>query len=68
MIKIKELSKKLIQRANNNSLSGKRGDIEEHEYKVYCERVISWRLSERKTQKIIDRVYDFFSKCRCIKL
>lgn len=62
MIKIKELSKKLIQRANNNSLSGKRGDIEEHEYKVYCERVISWRLSERKTQKIIDRVYDFFSK------
>lgn len=62
MIKIKELSKELIKKANSNSFSGKRGDIEEHEYKAYCERVISWHLSERKTQKIIDRVYDYFSK------
>ena len=37
-------------------------EIEEHEYKVYCERAISWNLSEYKTQKIVDKIYDFFSK------
>ena len=61
-VKIKELSKDLIKSANNNSFGGKRGDIEEHEYKVYCDRVLSWGLSERKTQKIVDKVYDYFSR------
>lgn len=61
-INIKELSKEQIQRANNNSFGGKRGDIEAHEYEVYCSRVISWGLSEKKTQKIIDKVYDYFSR------
>ena len=61
-VKIKELRKDLIESANNSSFGGKRGDIEEHEYKVYCDRVLSWKLSEIKTQKIIDKVYDYFSK------
>lgn len=59
-ITIKELNKEQILRANNNSFGGKRGDITAHEYKVYCDRVVSWGLSERKTQKIIDKVYDYF--------
>lgn len=61
-LKIKELNAEQIQRANNNSFGGKRGDIEAHEYDVYCNRVIAWGLSEKKTQKIIDKVYDYFSK------
>lgn len=62
MIEIKELSKDHIARANMNSFGGKRGDITAHEYEVYCQRVISWELSERKTQKILDRVFDYFSR------
>lgn len=58
----KELDKSLIEQANNNSFGGKRGNIEAHEYEVYCEKVIAWNLSERKTQKILDKVYDYFSK------
>lgn len=60
--KIKELNKELIRLANNNSFGGKRGDIEAHEYEVYSNRVVSWGLSEKKTQKILDRVYDYFSR------
>ena len=59
---IKELNKEQVARANMNSFGGKRGDITAHEYEVYCQRVISWELSERKTQRILDRVFDYFSK------
>ena len=59
---IKELNKDQIARANMNSFGGKRGDITAHEYDVYCQKVISWELSERKTQKILDRVHDYFSR------
>lgn len=61
-ITIKELSKELINSANNHSFGGKRGDITAHEYEVYCNRVISWGLSEKKTQKIINKVYDYFAR------
>lgn len=61
-ITIKELSKEQINSANNHSFGGKRGDITDHDYKVYCDRVISWGLSERKTQKIIDKVYEYFAR------
>lgn len=59
---IKNLDNKLIETANNNSLSGKRGEHEEYEYQLYCKKVISWNLSERKTQKIIDKIYTSFSE------
>ena len=59
---IKELNKEQINRANNQSFGGKRGDITAHDYEIYCERVISWGLSERKTQKIIDKVYEYFAR------
>ena len=38
-VKIKELDKSLIHRANSNSMSGQRGDISAHEYEVYCQKV-----------------------------
>lgn len=61
-IEIKELNENLIRQANNNSFGGMRGDLEVQAYKAYCEKVISWKLSERKTQKIINKIYDRFSK------
>lgn len=59
-ITIKELNQEQIRQANNNSFGGKRGDITAHEYEVYCNRVVSWKLSEKKTQKIIDKVHEYF--------
>lgn len=59
-ITIKELNQEQIRTANNHSFGGKRGDITAHEYEVYCNSVISWGLSERKTQKIIDKVHEYF--------
>lgn len=61
-IVIKDLDSKLIERANNNSLNGKRGEQEEHDYQLYCKKAISWNLSERKTQKIINKIYTSFSE------
>ena len=61
-IEIKQLDQKQIERANMNSFGGKRGDIDANEYEVYCNKVISWGLSERKTQQIIDKVYQYFSR------
>lgn len=61
-ITIKELNQEQIRQANNNSFGGKRGDIEAYGYKVCCNKVISWGLSERKTQKIIDKVYDYYAR------
>lgn len=48
-IAVKELNKDLIHRANSNSFGGKRGDISEHEYQVYVERVLSCRSQRRKS-------------------
>lgn len=59
---IKELNKEQIKTANNNSFGGTRGDTTEHTYKLYCSKVIEWKLSERKTQMILDKVYQWFSK------
>lgn len=61
-IEIKQLDQRLIESANMHSFGGKRGDIDAHEYEVYCYRVLSWGLSERQTQKIIDKVYQYFSR------
>lgn len=48
-IAVKELNNDLIHRANSNSFGGKRGDISEYEYQVYVERVLSWPISEEKS-------------------
>lgn len=61
-IEIRKLDERLIYTANMHSFGGKRGDIDAHEYELYCNRVQSWGLSERKTQQIIDKVYQYFSR------
>jgi len=59
---IKELSKELINVANNNSFGGKRGDISEHEYKVYAQRILDFPISDEKKQKLLNTLYDKWSK------
>ena len=61
-IAVKELNKDLIHRANSNSFGGKRGDISEHEYQVYVERVLSWPISEEKKQSILDKLHEKWSE------
>ena len=56
-VKIKELDKSLIHRANSNSMSGQRGDISAHEYEVYCQKVMSWNIPDSRKQKIVDQIY-----------
>lgn len=58
MAEIKKLNPDLIHRANSNSFGGKRGDISEHDYEVYCNRVLEWPVSEEKKQKILDKIYE----------
>ena len=60
-INIKPLNPQLIAQANMQSFGGKRGDIVARDYDDYCNRVLSWGLSEHKTQRMIDRVYQSFA-------
>ena len=49
-VKIKELDKSLIHRANSNSMGVQRGDISAHEYDVYLtfkRRGGTWRYAGR---------------------
>lgn len=62
MATVKELNRELISRANSNSFGGKRGDISEHEYNVYAEKIISWPISEAKKQNILDKLYQKWSE------
>lgn len=61
-ITIKPLNQDHINQANRNSFGGKRGDNTENDYKIYCDKVISWELSERKTKKILDKIHGYFSR------
>lgn len=61
-ITIRELNQEQIKQANNSSFSGKRGDSTVNDYKEYCSRVVSWKLSEKKTQNILDKVYEYFAR------
>lgn len=61
-VKIKELDKSLIHRANSNSMSGQRGDISAHEYEVYCQKVMSWNIPDSRKQKIVDQIYTRWSE------
>ena len=60
-MEIKELDKQLVDRANSNSFYN-RGTHCEEAYKSYVEEVISWEISDTKKQKILDKLYDKYSK------
>lgn len=60
-MQIKELDSKLIDRANSNSFYN-RGTNCEQSYKAYIKEVISWEIPDSKKQKILDKLYEKYSK------
>ena len=59
-INVRPLDQSLVHQANMNSMSGKRGELAVTSYEGYCERVLSWPISDEKKQKIVDQIY---TKC-----
>jgi len=57
-IKVKDLDKGLIERANSVSFNGNRGDLRENSYKTYVEMMCNWKISDVKKQKLLDKLYD----------
>ena len=56
-IVIKPLDASLVHQANMNSMGGKRGDLSASSYESYCEKVLSWPISDEKKQKIVAQIY-----------
>lgn len=56
-IKIPTLDERLIQQANFNSFGGTRGDYSKRSYESYCNKVLTWDISDEKKQKIIDQIH-----------
>lgn len=61
-ISIRTLDPSLVHQANMNSMGGKRGDLSVTSYENYCERVLSWPISDEKKQKIVDQIYQKLSE------
>lgn len=61
-VTIRELDKGLVQRANSNSMGGTRGDGSEYSYQQYAQRIISWPISDEKKQKLLDKLYEKWSR------
>ena len=59
---IRPLDPSLVHQANMNSMGGKRGDLSVTGYESYCERVLSWPISDEKKQKIVDQIYQKLSE------
>lgn len=61
-LEIKELDKDLINRANNNSMFGTRGNSSAQSYKSYIDEVLSWDIPNNKKQKLLDKLYEKYSE------
>ena len=61
-ISIRPLDPSLVHQANMNSMGGTRGDLSVTSYESYCERVLSWPISDEKKQKIVDQIYQKLSE------
>lgn len=59
---IKPLNKELIYQANSNSLNGKRGDLSEQDYINYAEKILSWKISDTKKRKLLNKLYEKWSE------
>lgn len=60
-ITVHELSKKLISRANSNSMNGKRGNLSNDNYQSYAETIVGWPISTGKKQRLLDKLYEKWS-------
>ena len=56
-IVIRPLDASLVHQANMNSMGGKRGDLSVTSSESYCDRVLSWPISDEKKQKFVDQIY-----------
>lgn len=54
---LKELDQELVNKANKNSSSGERGFLSESEYKTYVKKVLSWKISDERKEKILNELY-----------
>lgn len=62
MAEIKALNAGHIHQANYNSFGGTRGDSSNATYKAYAENINSWPISEEKKQKLLDKLYEKYSR------
>ena len=59
---VKELNQSLINQANNNSMSGTRGNGSVAGYKELADKVQTWPISEAKMQSLLDKLYQKYSE------
>lgn len=60
-MEVKQLDQTLVGLANSNSFYN-RGTNCEQSYKAYINEVISWEIPDTKKQKILDKLYEKYSK------
>ena len=59
---VKELNQSLINQANNNSMSGTRGNGSAAGYKELADKIQTWPISEAKMQSLLDKLYKKYSE------
>lgn len=56
-MKVKELNKDMIYRANNVSFNNNRGNFREQTYKSYTNEILSWDISDEKKEQLLENLY-----------
>lgn len=59
---VKELNQSLINQANNNSMSGTRGNGSAAGYKELADKIQTWPISDTKMQSLLDKLYQKYSE------
>lgn len=59
---VKELNQSLINQANNNSMSGTRGNGSVAGYKELADKIQTWPISETKMQSLLEKLYQKYSE------
>lgn len=59
---LKKLDQKLVDKANENSLLGDRGDLSRSEYEIYAKKILSWKISDEKKEKILSELHKKWSE------
>lgn len=59
---LKELDQGLVDKANRNSVTGKRGDLSASEYHAHVKQILLWKISGEKKERILDELYKKWSE------
>lgn len=62
MAEIRKLNPDHVHQANYNSFGGTRGDSSNASYMHYAESINGWSISEEKKQKLLDKLYEKYSR------